>query len=241
MNETARDSIAAIAITVLRGLRTVTKVAKPSRAKPVVVPTKELKPSFFREGNTNRKCLRYSSTGNRFIPADKSAKVVYSNGNISTKYDHVFKFEHEDKTYYIVAPSIQTAKKTAKSIMARKIARYAGLAKRALSLLMFKTNTKRVNDGLLNPVVETKAMEVTSKREVLMKRGDSGGSYSMILQDGLLYAKLAIKGGQSTIDIQMKKASNKIASIINRKIKGGGFLANRKLETPFPELVRKRK
>lgn len=48
--------------------------------------------------------------------------------------------------------------------MARKIARYSGLAKRALSMLMFKTNTKKVNDGLLNPVVETKAMEVTSKR-----------------------------------------------------------------------------
>ena len=125
--------------------------------------------------------------------------------------------------------------------MARKIARYSGLAKRALSMLMFKTNTKKVNDGLLNPVVETKAMEVTSKREVVMKRGDVGGSYCLVLQDDLLYAKLAVKGGQGAIDLQMKKASNKIASIINRKIKGGGFLSNRKLDTPFPDIVRKRK
>lgn len=106
MNETARDSIAAIAITVLRGIRTITKVARPTSAKPNVVPANELKFSFFRSGGVNVRCLRYTGSGHRFKPADKNTKIVYANGNCPHPNQHVFKFENKDKTYLIVATSI---------------------------------------------------------------------------------------------------------------------------------------
>lgn len=39
--------------------------------------------------------------------------------------------------------------------------------------------------------------------------------------DNLNYALDALKGGRGTVDTQMKKAMNKIVSVINRKIPDG--------------------
>ena len=63
----------------------------------------------------------------------------------------------------------------------------------------------------------------------------------MVLDDNLRYALAAIKGGQVAVDTQLKKAMNKIVSVINQKIKkNGGLFGDGKLDTPFPE-VRQRK
>ena len=64
----------------------------------------------------------------------------------------------------------------------------------------------------------------------------------MVLYDNLRYAADAVKGGRQAVNVQMKKAMNKIVSIINKKIPDGGtFFGPKKLATPFPEVVRKRK
>ena len=133
------------------------------------------------------------------------------------------------------------AKAKAKKIAQMKGMRYATLAKRALGILMFKTNTQRVNDGVLNPVVENKANQMTRKRENLNNNGDKGGTYTLTLMDELRYALLAVKGGRNTVNNQMKKVANKIASIINRKIPDGKtFFDPKKLPTPFPEVKQRR-
>ena len=80
---------------------------------------------------------------------------------------------------------------------------------------------------------------MTWKSEDVRKNGESG-KYTLTLFDNLNYAIAAIKGGKATIDTQMKKAANKIVSIINQKLKSKKFLGVEKLETPFPE-VRQRK
>lgn len=70
-----------------------------------------------------------------------------------------------------------------------------------------------------------------------MKKSENGnGIYSLTLYDDLEYSLDAIRGGQSAVDIAMKKAMNKIVSIINRKIEKKGFLEKEKIEVPFPEL-----
>ena len=83
---------------------------------------------------------------------------------------------------------------------------------------------------------------MTSKREIIAKSKDgNGGKYALVLDDNLRYALDAIKGGRAAVDMQMKKAMNKIVSVINQKLKkNGGLFGPQKLETPFPE-VRKRK
>jgi len=64
----------------------------------------------------------------------------------------------------------------------------------------------------------------------------------LVLDDNLRYAQDAVKGGKAAVDTQMKKAMNKIVSVINQKLKrNGGILGPSKLETPFPEVRQRRK
>lgn len=68
-----------------------------------------------------------------------------------------------------------------------------------------------------------------------MKKNENGnGIYSLTLYDDLNYALEAIRGGQSAVDIAMKKAMNKIVSIIRRKTKN--LIGVKPPEVPFPEL-----
>lgn len=128
--------------------------------------------------------------------------------------------------------SAKEAQLYAKRLVSRKAARYAGLAKRAVSFMMMKTVTKRVNDNV--PInVSALAEAVTKKTEIVRKDGDKG-HYGLILTDELRYAMDAVKGGSATVDIQTKKAMNKIVSIIRRKTKN--LIGIKPPEVPFPEL-----
>lgn len=171
MNETARDSIAAFAINVLKSLRAITKVAKPSKMKVEVKRDGGLYPSCTMEGGHKRLCIRVKGTKARYRGPE--GIVGLEKAPLSNQGVYRFTDEHNGKirTYLIVAPSAGAAKTKAKQMRARRGMRYAGLAKRALSILMMKTNTKKVNDGALNPRVENVAMDVTTKREWTQKSG----------------------------------------------------------------------
>lgn len=241
MNETARDSIAATAITALKSIRAVTKVFKPSRIKPTVVQDKTLKQSFYTIGNKKIPCIRIVGSNQRY---NGNERLRFSSMRLADSIAKVFrfddKFSDDGSKYLIVASSSGEAKKIAKSIVAGKAAAYAGLAKRAVSKLMMKTNTnQKVNDAVTYLANKT-AQEVTHKREVIAKAKDgNGGKYGLILVDELRYAFDAIKGGRAEVENAMKRALNKITHQINNKISKGDFLFARKLETPFPEVRKK--
>ena len=251
LGETARDSIAATAINVLSSLRTITKVAKPSKVKVEVKRDSSLFPSAYTEGGDKnwrknnwgkrgirKLCLRYKGSRERYYGTEK---IKYPNEKLPLNTLSVYRYTYErngKKTeYLIVAQGASQAKKIAKRIAGNKLLVFAGLAKRALGVLMFKTNTKRVNDGMLSPKVEKKADMTTRKYELALPKSDGGGgTYTLALEDNLKYALDALKGGQSQVSIQMKKASNKVISIINQKLKNNSFFTNQKLPTPFPEV-----
>lgn len=238
MNETARDSIAALAINVLKSIRSVTKVAKKSKMKADVKKDNTLVVSCTTSNGKRLPCARIAGSNTRYT--GKETTIVSKSCPITQM--KVFRFtdvnRKHPKNYLVFAGTIGEAKRMARNIIQRRGLRYSGLAKRAIGWLMMKTNTQKVND-VYNPLVDSKANENTSKKEVVVKSND-GGKYGLILQDDLNYSLKAIKGGRCTVDIQMKKAMNKIVSIINRKIKGGDFISGKELETPFPE-VRGRK
>lgn len=243
MHETARDSIAACAINMLKSIRTVTKVAKLSSIKVDVKVDAALYPSYTTLSSKKQPCVRFKGSKKRYLGnerlvfADKPAEIqtwfVYRfTDNLSPKLT----------SYLIVAPSLGAAKAKAKSIVRSRQIRYAGLAKRALGVLMMKINTKKVADAV--PMhVTSKAKQLTQTKEIVAKSADnSGGKYALVMLDELKYALDAIKGGRATVDTQLKKAMNKVVSIINKKIPDSdAFFGHRKLETPFPELVGKRK
>ena len=243
MNETARGSIAACAIQVLRSIRSVTRVAKLSSIKVEVQCDNTLYPSVTSHSARKTVCIRTKGSNQRYYGKERLARC---DGDVDFKTWKVYRFldklSSKQTTYLIIAPSQSAAKSKAKSIVRGRQIRYAGLAKRALSVLMMKTVTKTVSDNV-PPRVTAKAKELTSHREIIAKSGDgSGGKYALVLDDNLMYAKAAIKGGSAHVDMQMKKAMNKIVSVINQKLKkGGGLFGTQKLETPFNEIARGRR
>lgn len=244
MHETARDSIAACAINLLKGIRTITKVAKTNKSKVDLQVDSGLYVSFTTRGGRKIPCVRVRGSNQRYAGNEI---LVMAADPINTRAWHVFRFTDKLspklKTYLIAAPSKGQATDKARKIVSSRIIRFAGLAKRAISFLMMKTSTKNVTDNVPQRVSQ-KAKEVTHKKEIVAKSiGGNGGKYSLVLVDELNYALKAIKGGQAAVDLQMKKSMNKIVSIINQKLKrsgSNGFFGPKKLETPFPE-VRKRK
>ena len=117
--------------------------------------------------------------------------------------------------------------------IAKRIKAWKGLARKALSVLMTKTCTLNDNDQT-NENVAQKADSMTRKTET-----KNGAQYSLDLSDMLDYATLAVNGGDGIVDMSLKKAANKAASVINMKCKN--ILNFEKLETPFPEVSKKRK
>lgn len=215
-NESARDSVAACAIDAIKSIRTKCKVAKKSSVKVNVIPDNSLIASFSTNGRRKTPVLRLIDGKTRYVPKENE-RIRFPGQGYKFNTLKVYRFELQDEDgdikYIIAASNASEAKTIAKTIAVRRAMRYAGLAKRALGFLMQKTNTKRVNDPL-NPVVEGKADEVTSKHESISKSGD-GGTYALILTDVLRYALDAIKGGKSEIDASIKRAMNKIISVVN--------------------------
>lgn len=246
LNETARGSVAACALQVLRSIRTVTKVAKPNGIKPDLVPANEYYPSYSTRSNKSKAiCIRLKGSNTRY--AGKS-KVVFAaspqKGMEKSWHVWLVKDEHstKERSWLIAAPSKAIAKATAKKLISRRAMKYAGLAKRAISLLMMKTFNKGIADNVPSHV-SAKAAQVTRKTETVQEHGNSaGGTYTLTLTDALKYALDAIKGGKAQVDIQMRKALNKVTSVINLKMKDTDKLFGpSKLPTPFPEVSSRRK
>ena len=229
-NETKEDAVAAIAITALRSIRAATRVADDTKPPPVEVAVcGELKLSY--DGRTKKPCLR-NAGGVKYTFA-KGEKLLIED---LTRNVQVFKATDEWKgrttTYYIVAATPERAEWALQRRIAARMRAMKGLARKALSVLMSKTCT--IKDSYqTNQDVTKMAGEVTRKSEL-----KNGEHYRLDLSDMLDYATLAVEGGDGIVDASLKKAANKAASVINQKCKG--ILNFEKLETPFPEVSRRR-
>lgn len=236
LGETAADAVAACAIDALKSIRAVTaKATKRSVSKDVEVKQDgALVPSFKTVGGAKKFCIR--NRGGAEYKGNEKFSVAANSGQIAKCNVYRFTDEHGEKKYkyLIVAPDAKTAAKVAKQIKQRRAMRYSGLAKAALSRLMRKTAT--VSDGgeMPDAAVARKADEQT--RSVAQNGG--GKAYSLHLEDNLGYAILAVKGGQTGVDLALRKAMNKITATVNQRCKK--ILGFENLPTPFPE-VRQRK
>lgn len=259
LNESAFQSIHATAVNALTSIRAGTRVAKATGLKVNLVERADLHFSYQTQGSSlrisvgtgkasgmkpNRKmCLRHG--------ADAKIAAVYSPGGderirfvschgVPLRTVKVYEFVDdcaESKLKYLIAaPSAAIAKKAAREIVARRLLRYAGLAKRAVSALMVKTNTKGPSD-LVSARVYAKANECTEKRDVIARDSTGGGKYALLLYDNVRYAARALKGGSAAVDVAIKKAANKTVSVIQQKCKN--LLLPGELSTPFPEVTKR--
>lgn len=247
MNETARGSVAACALNVLRSLRSIVLVAKPNRIRVEVKRDSSLEFSYFSKSKKRIPCLRVRGSNVRYRLKDDERFVLANKPTPQAdKIWQIYRFTDEftkgrRNRFIVASPNLTLAKQYAKDVIARRIMRYSGLAKAAIGKLMQKTFNKSPAESA-TPKVARKANEVTRKSETVQENKQTGGgTYTLTLMDGLKYAQEAIRGGRAAVDTQMKKALNKIVATINQKLKkNGGLLGPNKLDTPFPE-VRKRK
>lgn len=118
MRETARGSIAACAIQVLKSIRTVTKVAKLSSIKVEVKADTSLFPSYTTQGGSKLLCIRYKGSRQRYAGAEK---LVLADKPVNIGNWSVFRFtdslDPKLTSYMIIAPSMSGAKAKAKSIV----------------------------------------------------------------------------------------------------------------------------
>ena len=240
LNQTARQSVLATCIDILKSVKPITKVAKKSSVKVEVRRESNLYPSFTRHGKPEF-CLRVTGTKERYTPTNE---VVRKLGKI-TKNSKVFRYTNtspnlniKTRNYLIICETLSQATQIAKRIALSPIKKYAGLAKRAVSLLMKKTATwLNSNDTENNQTIQKIANKITAFQEEV-KESDKGGTYIATLSDNLKYAVKAVIGTQSGVNLAMKKALNKISGNISKKLgnNNADFWGRKLIETPFPEL-----
>ena len=245
LNQTARQSVLATCIDILKSVKPITKVAKKSSVKVEVKRESNLYPSFTWNGK-HEFCLRVTGTKERYTPSNETVRKL---GKI-TKNSKVFRYTNtspnqniKNRNYLIICETLSQATQIAKKIAIAPIKKYAGLAKRAVSLLMKKTATwLNSNDTMENnQTIQKIANKITSFNEEV-RESDNGGTYIATLSDNLRYAVKAVIGTQSGINLAMKKALNKISGNISKKLGNNNtdFWGRKLIETPFPELKQRK-
>ena len=264
LKETASAAVTAMAMDTLRSLRSATRVVKKSSIKVEVKPRNDLRFSYTSTGKRAdvkrkkkkakkgekqpganagncRMCIR--TAGGQRVDV---ALVRFAEGCRGAKLSAIKCFEFVDdfttrktgnntnRLYVIAAPSKAAAVKAARKIVMNRIILYAGLARRAMSALMFKANNVAPADN-----VTTIASRVAKQNTRITRRDKTifgnSGDYSILIEDALDYAKNALKGGDAAIRTSLMKAANKSAGLISQRAKK--LLDNKPLPTPFPEIV----
>lgn len=236
LNETTEDACAAIAIDALKSIRAMTKKAtKSSVVKDVSVKRLgSMYPSYTKQGGTKQFCLRYSGSNRRY---EGTAKIIQTDWGSDLKQNQVYQFFYNtDKgklEYLIVSPSQSEAIQWAKNFKKKRAMQFAGLARRALTILMMKTTTLRDGGDNVSAQVSNKANQQTRKVE-----SKSGGllnaTYSLLLEDNLDYASGAVQGGEMGVNLALQKAMNKVTSVINKRCEK--LLLFEPLPAPFPSI-----
>ena len=109
----------------------------------------------------------------------------------------------------------------------------AGMAKRALGKLAHRISARENDATRATP----RADRVAEEKTFVVERV-AGDKYILEINDKLLFAELAVRGGKYGIQLALKKAANKVAGYIQHTCKK--ILLPGELPTPFPEIRRRK-
>lgn len=138
----------------------------------------------------------------------------------------------QPKERWIVAMSLAAAKSWAEKHFAKIADRQSGLAKATLGACM-----NRISRKTTTTTGVTRRAAATAERWAVVRDKDTDDAYVLDVQDNLDYATAALKG-PDVINTALKKAANKVASIINKLHTKEGF---EPIDIPFPEVKQKRR
>ena len=148
--------------------------------------------------------------------------------------DLLKRWTKQPESYLLVASDEGAAKSYLQKRYAAIAVRQMGLAITACDNVLAKTSTRPPKA----PKIGRRARK-TAERETFVIENIHGNVYTLDIRDNISYAQLAIRGGKASVDLALKKAANKIAGLIQHKCKN--LLFEGEVETPFPEVRRRRK
>lgn len=235
LGETTIDSVSACALQLLKSLRTLTRVANPNKTKIDIAELPGMKLSFTTVGSNKKPCLRIGNA--RYTPSN-AVRIRYKSID---KNARPFEFKYVNPkgqtiTYIITANSLGEAKREAKHIVKRRAEMYKGLARRTIGQLMYKACSMNPKDQVSSKVNKTADANALVAKTI--SRTSDRAIYNLDLYDELLYATAALKNGKGDLELAAQKAMNKVVSVMNQKCKN--ILGFQKIDTPFPELVKRR-
>lgn len=244
LGETTKQSCVAVASTILRSLRAQTKVAKEGQMDiTVTMADDKYYPSFKRDKgskgkNISKRVLRQGKDG----PVITPEKVVwatgkYVRGQVVHSFDVVDKVSTEKVIkYIIVTGSAKEATRLAKQLHKSRVKRHKYLARHAIGLAMKAIYDKGgANDNVNKDVRDLARQNVdTSVRET----GFNSGEVNIHIHDKLDYAALALQNGESSVNLAIQNAVNKIFGMIKQRLKQNGGSIDESLKMSVDELNR---
>lgn len=237
-NETTEKAVIATTINVVTSIKAETKKA-PLKAKPDMFEVRQVGVGKWRRmaGKSRRIPFVGEVFDDSIHPVNlmrglRDGGILYrislTNPNIRPKSSKNAPY------YYVLAPTLGVATDYAKARVGRALQKESGMARYALGMAQARASDRpMMSDGSVNG---SHAMQVAAQAAVVTS-GGSGfgqGTYWMEVNDKLRYSTSALRSGDASLDLAIKKAANRTAAIINHM---ADVPLDQKLETPFPEVA----
>ena len=224
----------------MKSLRANTLVADPDRMDVRVRKSDAYAVGWRKVGGRNSRCVRVGSEKGPVVSLKSVVDlcVRYVKGQIANVYsavDYVEGAKEVSSHYVILATDMKTARKFAEDRHRKRVRRYSGMARFALTYAMMQTSRRSSPDK--STAIATATGKGTAMKNVLVNVRESGydsGEVSIDVHDGLEYATGALKDGEGYGQVSVQKAVNGIVGMINRHIDKVGSFHDR-LKVPFPK------
>lgn len=239
MAETTSQAVVATAINILSSVRGQTLVCDPSKASGFVAVGQYpgVVAGFRNDGGRPVRCVRVPGGSHvdvktinlvgKYVKGEK-VDVFLVQDSVSTRTGKKI------DRFYVIARSIDDAKKYAAARRKKRLETFAKMAKwtigQAQSFISSGSGAARENVTGVAKRTALAALQVS-----VNESGWASGTVSVEFADTLNYAASALKGGHASFVTAIQKAANRTAGLINRQIHELRFDGN-PVPTPFPEV-----
>jgi hypothetical protein len=240
LGETTKQAATATAIQVVKSIRANTRIADPDAMDVKVRKSDSYVVSWRKVGGKNERCIRLGSHSGAVVSIKSVVDLLggYVKGQVANVYsvlDIVKGSKKSSRHYIVLASDMKTATEYAKEKHRKRVKRYSGMARYALTLAMMKTARKGFADK--SDMVVTNIGKRTAMKNVdvhVKERGFDSGELSIDIHDALDYATGALQDGAGYVQRAVQKASNSIVGMINHRLKEQGSF-HKPFKVPFPK------
>lgn len=202
LGETARNAAVATAITVVKSLRASTVIANASKMDLHVSEEPRYFVSWKSVGGRRRRIVRMGNRKGLEVASKSLVDIAgaYQKGEELKVYsvvDMVRGSKEKTARYLVIARDQKSAVSFAKKRHKRRVEKYRGLAKFALTVAMMKISDNGGSSGSVNQ--RTRKTALDNVKATVSSSGFDKGTVDIRILDALDYATSALQGGEPTV------------------------------------------